>query len=79
MYIYASYIENNSSKQNAPGGRIKLTERVKALDGNMVFNFVPFLWTKEGKDINKNKRKAVPVEEQFSLNLDFRKQLGLDK
>ncbi|MCS3800077.1 hypothetical protein GGD38_005453 [Chitinophagaceae bacterium OAS944] len=45
----------------------------------MVFNFVPFLWTKEGKDINKNKRKAVPVEEQFSLNLDFRKQLGLDK
>ncbi|WP_375303906.1 DUF2625 family protein [Niastella sp. OAS944] len=58
---------------------MKLTERVKALDGNMVFNFVPFLWTKEGKDINKNKRKAVPVEEQFSLNLDFRKQLGLDK
>lgn len=54
-------------------------EEVKLLDGNMVFNFVPFLWTKEGKDINKNKRKAVPVEEQFSLNLDFRKQLGLDK
>jgi len=54
-------------------------EEVKKLDGNEVFNFVPFLWTKEGKDINKNKRKAVPVEEQFSLNLDFRKQLGLDK
>lgn len=54
-------------------------EEVKKLDGNEVYNFVPFLWTKEGKDINKNKRKEVPVEEQFSLNLDFRKQLGLDK
>lgn len=54
-------------------------EEVKKLDGDKVYNFVPFLWTKEGKDINKNKRMAVPVEEQFSLNLDFRKQLGLDK
>lgn len=54
-------------------------EEVKKLDGNLVYNFVPFLWTKEGKDINKNKRKEVPVEEQFSLNLDMRKQLGLDK
>jgi len=52
---------------------------VSKLQGDQVFNFYPFLWTKEGKDINKNKRKAVPVEEQYSLNLDLRKQLGLDK
>lgn len=54
-------------------------EEVIALDGNQVFNFYPMLWTKEGKDINKNSRKAVPVEEQYNLNQDFRKQLGLDK
>lgn len=52
---------------------------VSKLDGNTVFNFYPFLWTKEGKDINKNSRKAIPVEEQYHFNLDMRKQLGLDQ
>lgn len=50
---------------------------VSKLDGNMVYNFYPFLWTKEGKDINKNSRRAVPIEEQYNLNMDFRKQLGI--
>ena len=54
-------------------------KEVKNLDGNEVFNFVPFLWTKEGKNIEKASRKAVPIEEQYKLNLDFRKQLGLEK
>lgn len=54
-------------------------EDVSKLEADKVFNFYPFLWTKEGKDINKNSQRPVPVEEQFSLNLDMRKQLGLDK
>jgi len=54
-------------------------DEVSKLDGDKVFNFYPYLWTKEGKDINKNSRKAIPVGEQYSLNLDMRKQLGLDK
>jgi hypothetical protein len=54
-------------------------EEVSKLSGDKIFNFFPYLWTKEGKDINKVSRKAVPVEEQYNLNLDFRKQLGLDK
>ena len=54
-------------------------DEVSKLDGGKVFNFYPFLWTKEGKDINKNSRKAISIEEQYSLNLDMRKQLGLDK
>ncbi len=49
------------------------------LKGDQVYNFFPYLWTKKGKDINKVLKKAVPIEEQYSLNLDFRKQLGLDK
>ena len=51
---------------------------VSKLTGDQVFNFFPCLWLKEGKDVSKVSRKAVPVEEQYNLNLDFRKQLGLD-
>ena len=54
-------------------------EEVSKLPGDMVFNFFPSLWTKEGKDFNKNSRKVVPVEEQYSLNIDMRRQLGGDK
>ncbi|TKK64169.1 DUF2625 domain-containing protein [Ilyomonas limi] len=54
-------------------------EEVAQLDGNMVYSFYPFLWTKEGKDIDKVSRKPIPVEEQFSFMLDMRKQLGLTK
>lgn len=50
---------------------------VAALDGNKAFSFYPFLWTKEGKDINNVSRKDVPVEEIYLLMLDFRKQLGI--
>ena len=51
---------------------------VSTLDGNQVFSFIPFLWTKEGKNINKNSRKAIPIEEQYNVTLDFRKQLELN-
>lgn len=52
---------------------------VLELKGDMVFNFFPCLWTKEGKDINRNSRKAIFIDEQYALNLDFRKQLGIEK
>jgi hypothetical protein len=71
---------NNDLDKFYEGNRwTKWRDEVSKLDGDKVFNFYPFLWTKEGKDINKNSRKAVPVEEQYSLNLEMRKQLGLDK
>jgi len=57
---------------------LTLTEVAK-LDGTNTYNFYPFLWTKEGKDINKVSRKPVPVEEQYLFTLDMRKQLGLTK
>ena len=52
---------------------------VAKLKGDKVFNFYPYLWTKEGKNINQNKRKIIPVEEQFQFNMQSRKQLGLSK
>ncbi|WP_073086007.1 DUF2625 domain-containing protein [Chitinophaga jiangningensis] len=51
-------------------------QEVATLDGNEVFNFFPMLWTKEGKDINGVSRKKVPVEEQYGINMELRKQLG---
>ncbi len=53
------------------------TKDVVKLDGDKVFNFYPFLWSKEGKDINKNSRKKIPVDEQFQFNIESRKRLGL--
>lgn len=52
---------------------------VSKLLGDQVYNFYPFLWTKEGKDINKNYRKVISVEEQYRFNLDARRQLGIDQ
>ncbi|WDF62200.1 DUF2625 domain-containing protein [Flavobacterium sp. KACC 22763] len=52
-------------------------EEVSKLKGDEVFNFYPFLWTAEGTDINKSTRKIIPIQEQYNLNLDLRKQIGL--
>lgn len=54
-------------------------KEVATLKADEVFNFVPPLWTKEGKDFKTHSRKAVPVEEQFQFNIEMRKQLGLEK
>lgn len=54
-------------------------QEVAGLGGDKVYNFYPPLWTKEGKDLNSNSRKVVPIEEQFGVNILFRKQLGLDR
>lgn len=54
-------------------------KEVEKMDGNMAFNFFPYLWTKEGKDINKTSRKPIPVEEQYNFILDMRRQLGMTK
>ncbi|WP_295120752.1 DUF2625 domain-containing protein [uncultured Chitinophaga sp.] len=51
-------------------------EEVAALDGNQVFNFFPFLWTKEGQeDINTLSRKLVPIEESYNLYMDTKHEL----
>jgi hypothetical protein len=54
-------------------------EEVSNLDGNKVYSFFPYLWTKEGKDIDKVSRKIILVEEQYNFDIDMRKQLGLTK
>jgi hypothetical protein len=53
-------------------------QEVSDLAGDRVYSFFPCLWTTENKDMDKISRKNVPVEEQYHLNLNFRKQLGFD-
>ncbi|HEY9044934.1 MAG TPA: DUF2625 domain-containing protein [Ohtaekwangia sp.] len=54
-------------------------KEVSQLDGNMMYNFYPPLWTKEGKDITKALRKAIAAEETYGLTMDVRKQLRISK
>ncbi|NCD68931.1 DUF2625 domain-containing protein [Mucilaginibacter agri] len=49
---------------------------IQGVDGNQAFSIYPFLWTKEGKDLNKVSKKAVPVEEVYSLNQDNLKAIS---
>jgi len=44
------------------------------LNGNETYNFYPFLWTKEGKDINTVSRKAISVEEQYQVSMGMHRQ-----
>jgi Protein of unknown function DUF2625 len=77
---FLQFCFNNDLNDFYKGQRwTKWKDEVQNLAGDKVYNFVPFLWTKEGKDINKNSRKVISVEEQYGFNLDARKQLGLDK
>ncbi|HYG37713.1 MAG TPA: DUF2625 domain-containing protein [Cytophagales bacterium] len=43
---------------------------VRGLDANMAFSLMPYPWTKEGKNINKVTRKAVPIQELWNLYMD---------
>jgi len=80
---YSEFLQfcfNNDLDEFYKGNRwTKWRDEVSKLSGDQVYNFYPFLWTKEGKNINKNSRKIIPAEEQYNFNLDMRKQLGLDK
>jgi len=80
---YSEFLEfcfNNNLDKFYEGNRWNgWREEVSKLKGDEVFNFYPFLWTAEGSDINKSSRKIIPVQEQYSLNLDLRKQIGFEK
>jgi hypothetical protein len=41
----------------------------RQLPGDKTYNFYPYLWTKEGKEIEKNSRKQISIEEQYNFNI----------
>ena len=50
---------------------------VSKLSPDRAFSFAPPLFTKEGKDIEKDSRRGVPAEELWQLQMSFRTQLGI--
>ena len=52
-------------------------EDVSKINGNQAFNFLPPLWMKGGKDLNKVSKRAISVEETYHLAMEMRKQLGI--
>lgn len=46
------------------------------LDGNKSYSFRPYLWSDEGKDIEKCTRKLVPTEDLYQFNLVKQKDLN---
>lgn len=50
---------------------------VKKLAADKVYNFVPPLWSSEGKDILQNSRHTITAAEQFDMNMVMRKKLQL--
>lgn len=47
----------------------------KNITDDQAVSFYPFLWTKEGKNVNTVSRKAVAVEEVYQLKMDMQQQL----
>jgi len=52
-------------------------KEVDTLAGDKVYSFVPPLWSKEGKNVEKDARQPVPVQEQYSFNMDMRRSMGI--
>lgn len=48
---------------------------VEQLNGDQGISCIPFLWSKEGKDIEKISRTPVSMEDLYALNLDMKEQL----
>ena len=57
-----------------PGWR----EEVARVAGDQALSIYPFLWTHEGKDIQRTSRRAVHVAEIWGMNRDMARQLDSD-
>ena len=52
-------------------------QEIATLNSNQGIACYPFLFTEEGKNINKTVRKAVPIKELWMFSNDMRQQLGI--
>ena len=49
---------------------------IENLHPDYTYSFYPFLWTKEGVDINKVHKKVVAAEEAYNFNMDSMSTIG---
>ena len=54
-------------------------DEVSALQVDKVYHFYPYLFSKEGKDINQDTRGIVPAQEQYEFEMEMRKKLGIQE
>lgn len=52
---------------------------IRNLHPDYSYNFFPFLWTKEGKDINNVSRKVISVEEVYDFNMEMKNTINIQK
>lgn len=50
-------------------------EDLEQLNPDHAYQFVPFLWTKEGRDVNQVSRKAMPADEVYNFNMEMKSAL----
>jgi hypothetical protein len=50
---------------------------IAQLAGDQAYHIFPPLFSKEGKDIEKDTRNPVPIEELYSYQLDIRRKIGV--
>jgi hypothetical protein len=48
---------------------------IQQVQTNQVFSFFPFLWTKEGKDIEKVNKKIIAIEDGYNATIELQKKL----
>ncbi|MDR2951296.1 MAG: DUF2625 domain-containing protein [Prevotella sp.] len=49
---------------------------IENLHPDYTYSFYPFLWTKEGVDINKVHKEVIPAEEAYNFNMDSMSTVG---
>lgn len=54
-------------------------EDVQALHPDHVYHFVPFLWTKEGKDIEQVSKRSIHVDQSYDFNMESKIKLNPQK
>lgn len=74
VWCFQGNLEEFYSEQRWPGWK----EDIAKLSGDQAYSIYPPLWAKEGGPIEKRSRKAVPVMEIYSLNVELSKQLKKD-
>jgi len=52
-------------------------EIIKNVKRGNCISFYPFLWSVEGKDISKTKKKIVPLKEIWNSNMEMSQQMNV--
>lgn len=71
MFCFGSNIDRFYSTLRWKGWE----EDIKLLDPDYGYIFYPYLWAKEGKDMNTISRRVVPMQEIYDFNIEMKSTL----